>query len=81
MTINITNPEADRLARQLARMEGVSLTEAVAMAVREAIEKRRRQETPLETAARLRAELGIALPERARKPLPRSAYDEMSGED
>ena len=81
MTINITNPEADRLARQLARMEGVSLTEAVAMAVREAIDKRRRQETPLETAARLRAELGIVLPEHARKALPRRVYDEMSGED
>ncbi|MCG6859580.1 MAG: type II toxin-antitoxin system VapB family antitoxin [Salaquimonas sp.] len=80
MTINITNPEVDRLARQFAKMEGVSLTEAVAIAMREAVERRRASETAQQTAARLRAELGIALTPEARKPLPRSFYDEISGE-
>jgi antitoxin VapB len=81
MTINITNREADKLTRKFAKIEGVSLSEAVAIAMREAIERRRRNETPLETAARLRAEFGISLTEKARRPLPRSVFDEMSGED
>jgi antitoxin VapB len=51
------------------------------IAMREALERRRNRETPLETAARLRAEFGIELSEQARNPLPRSVYDELSGED
>ncbi|CDX26411.1 conserved hypothetical protein [Mesorhizobium sp. ORS 3324] len=35
----------------------------------------------METAARLRAEFGVKLSERAREPVPRSVYDELSGED
>jgi antitoxin VapB len=38
------------------------------------------RETPLETAARLRTEFGIELGKQAREPLPRSVYDELSGE-
>jgi len=81
MTINITNMEADKLTRKFAKIEGVSLSKAVTIAMREAIERRRRNETPLETAARLRAEFGVSLAEKARRPLPRSVFDEMSGED
>jgi antitoxin VapB len=80
VTINIANKEADRLTRQFARMAGVGLSEAITIAMREAIERRRGKETPLQTAERLRSELGIELTERARTPLPRSVYDEMSGE-
>jgi antitoxin VapB len=80
MTINITSKEADRLTRRLAEMEGVGITEAVVIAMREALEKRLQQETPQETAARLRKKYGVTLTEQARKPLPRSVYDEMSGE-
>jgi antitoxin VapB len=40
----------------------------------------RAKETPSETAARLRAQMGIELSEQATIPLPRSVYDEMSGE-
>lgn len=81
MTININNKEADSLTRTLARIEGVGITEAIVIAMREALERRRNRETPLETAARLRAEFGIELGEQARRPLPRSVYDELSGED
>lgn len=80
MAINVTNKEADTLTRKLAEMEGVGVTEAIVIAMREALERRRNKETPVETAARLRAEFGIQLSERARKPLPRSVYDELSGE-
>jgi antitoxin VapB len=80
VAINITNREADNLTRQLAKIEGVGLSEAIVIAMREAIARRRSRETPLQTAARIRAELGIELTDRARLPLPRSVYDEMSGE-
>jgi len=49
-------------------------------ALREAIARRRRRETPQQTAARLRAEFGVVLTDRGRQPLPRTVYDEMSGE-
>lgn len=81
MTINITNNEADRLTRTFARLEGVGLTEAITIAMREALARRRSAETPMETAARLRKELGIALDDRSRTPLDRQAYDQLSGED
>lgn len=80
MTINITNRDADKLTRRFAEIEGVGLSEAVVIAMREAIERRRRNETPLETAARLRTEFGISLTQKARKPLLRSVFDEMSGD-
>jgi antitoxin VapB len=80
LTINVTNREADTLTRKLAEMEGVGVTEAIVIAMREALARQRNKETPIETAARLRAEFGIELSEQARKPLPRSVYDELSGE-
>ncbi|MER8983459.1 MULTISPECIES: hypothetical protein [unclassified Mesorhizobium] len=49
--------------------------------MQEALQRRRSRETPLETAARLRAELGIELRGQARNTLPPSVYDELSGED
>jgi antitoxin VapB len=79
MTINITNKDADKLTRTFAQMEGVGLTEAIVIAMTEALARRRNSKSPIETAARLRAEFGIELTEQARKPLPRSAYDELSG--
>lgn len=81
MTINITNREADRLTRKLAQMEGVGVTEAVVIAMREALQRRRSTETALETAARIRAELGIRLNDEMRKPLPRAFWDGLSGEE
>jgi antitoxin VapB len=80
MTINVTNKEADALTRKLAKLEGVGVTEAIVIAVREALERRRNKETPIETAARLRAEFGVELSDQARQPLPRSVYDDLSGE-
>lgn len=79
MTINITNKEADRLTRRLAEIEGVGLTDAVVIAVREALQRRRGD--PMESAERLRAEFGIRSTGEIRKPLPRSVWDEMSGEE
>ncbi|ASY73446.1 protein transcription factor [Sinorhizobium fredii USDA 205] len=77
MPININNPEADALTRKFAEMAGVGITDAIVIAMREAIERRNRAETPLQTAARLRAKHGIEMSDDARKPLPREAFDDM----
>lgn len=78
MALSIKNPEADRLARELAKTTGESLTEAVVRALRE----RLRRERGRLRAPRLRDELR-AIRERCSKlPVldPRSA-DEVLGYD
>lgn len=77
MPINVNNPEADALTRRFAHMAGVSITDAIVIAMKEAIERRRHEETPLQTAARLREQHGVKLDAAARQPLPREAYDEL----
>ncbi len=77
MAINVNNAEADALTRKFAQMTGVGITDAIVIAMREAIERRRGGETPRETAARLRAKHGVVLGEQARAPLPKAAFDEM----
>ena len=42
MTLNIRNPETDRLARALARLTGETKTEAVTRALRDRLERVRR---------------------------------------
>ena len=80
MPINVNNPEADALTRKFARLSGVGITEAIVIAMREAIERRRGDETPRQTAARLRAKHGVTLAEGAKAPLPKAAFDAMWGE-
>lgn len=77
MPINVNNPEADALTRKFAQMTGVGITDAIVIAMREAIERRSRAETPLETAARLRAKHQVVLSDHAHNPLPREAFDAM----
>lgn len=77
MPINVNNPEADALTRRFARLAGVGITEAIVIAMREAIERRRSVETPRETAARLRAKHGVVLTDAARAALPREAFDQL----
>jgi antitoxin VapB len=77
MAININNPEADELTRKFAKLEGVGITEAIVIAMKEAIERRRRTETPLQTADRLRRKHGVSLNDTARRPLPKSAFDDL----
>lgn len=76
MPLHIRNPEADKLARQLGRIDGASITDAVIVALRETIRNRLRNETPSETARRLLAEHGLAFTP-GHKPVPRSVYHDM----
>ena len=48
MPINVNNPEADALTRKFAVMAGVGITDAIIIAMKEAITRRRTAETPLE---------------------------------
>jgi antitoxin VapB len=77
MPINITNETADELTRKFARLAKVSLTDAIVIAMREAIERRQNAETPMETAAKLRAKHSINITDEVRKPLPKAVFDEM----
>jgi antitoxin VapB len=81
MPINVNNPEADALTRKFAQMAGVSITEAIVIAMKEAIAHRRNAETPQQTAARLRDKYGVTLSAQAKIPLPREAFDEMWSND
>jgi antitoxin VapB len=77
MAINVNNPEADALTRQFAQMAGVGITDAIVIAMREAINRRSRNETPLETAARLRAKYEVVPGKKTNRPLPRHVFDAM----
>jgi len=79
--LNVNNPEADALTRKFARMAGVGITDAIVIAMKEAIARRREAESPLETAARIRAKYGIVLTDQVRKPLPKRVFDEIWGDD
>ena len=90
MALSIKTEEADRLARELSRLTGESMTEAVTKSLRERLEreKKTRPKRPTkkeraEEIRRIKAWLA-----RTRKnydlsrPLPTKAdYDEMWGED
>lgn len=43
MTITLKSEDADRLARELARVMGESITEAITIAVRERLDRERRR--------------------------------------
>ena len=55
MGMNIKNPETKRLARELAKLTGESMTAAVTVALSERLERIRCQEKPGDLAAKLRA--------------------------
>lgn len=77
MPINVTNEQADQLTRKFAKLANLSITDAIVIAMREAIDRRLNAETPAQTAARLRAKHNITLSSQAQKPLPQQAFDEM----
>jgi antitoxin VapB len=84
VTLSIRNPEADLLAKRLARLDDTSITEAVIVALREALAARMKNETPQETARKILARRGLAFVE-GRRPVPPEAYHELDhdllGED
>lgn len=77
MVLNIRNPRADALARELAELEGTSITEAVVTALDKAVREKRDRKSALEVAAEVRARHGIKLTDEMRKPTPQEVWDEI----
>lgn len=78
MALSIKNPEAERLARKLARLTGESLTKAVTEALRERI----RRKTGRDDQKTLEADLRRIQEEFQRLPvLDRRTPDEILGYD
>ena len=80
MAIHITNRRAEELTREFARMEDVPLSEAVAIAMQEAIAPRGAAEMPRDLVRRILKKHGIVPSLTASQPLPREIYDEMGGD-
>ncbi len=80
MALNITSRKADELTRKFAQMEGVSLSEAVTIAMQEAIDRRRHSETIQDTVNRVLKKHGIVPSPTAHQPLPRQVFDDMWGD-
>lgn len=79
MPISIKNPEADRLARELAEATGETITETVVRALRERLRRVRGRSRPIPLREELRAirERCAALPVLdARTPDEIIGYDE-----
>jgi antitoxin VapB len=77
MGLNIRNPEADQLARRLAALEGSAITDAVILALREAIERRLHDEDPRDTARRILASHRIIPSPTAHVPVSEEAWREL----
>jgi len=76
MTLNISSEEAQALAKELAQIDGTTITQAVVTALRETIGKRSQQETPGETASRILAKHGLSFKQTRPVP-PASAYHDL----
>ncbi|MDB5578211.1 MAG: Rv0623 family protein transcription factor [Bradyrhizobium sp.] len=77
--LNIKNGEAHRLAEELARIAGESMTAAVTLALRERLARERRRRRSDQVAARL-MEIGsryAALPDTGRSPDEILGYDDL----
>ncbi|WP_395516468.1 type II toxin-antitoxin system VapB family antitoxin [Pseudorhizobium flavum] len=79
MTLNIRNKQADALARELAELDGTTITDAVVNALRETIASRLKNESPRETARRVLARRGLAFKPN-RHPVPAEAFHELDHE-
>jgi len=83
MALSIKTEKADRLARDLVRLTGETMTEAVTVALEERLERKRaeRRETPEAFIARVQAftakmREGMTDP----RPVTKAEYDEAWGE-
>ncbi|MGH6774421.1 type II toxin-antitoxin system VapB family antitoxin [Brucella tritici] len=76
MPLHIRNQEADRLARELARMDHTTVTNAVISALREAIRNRMLEESPQDTAQRILKKRGLSF-QPNRKPVPPETYSDL----
>jgi antitoxin VapB len=81
MALSIKTEEADRLARELARLTGESLTEAVTTALRERRDRERaKYRTPEQKIADVSAFLDSIRGQYDTRPVTKEEWDEASGD-
>jgi len=76
MSLNIKNPEADQLAHELAEMTGQTVTAAVTEALRERIERLRREKRREGLSERLLA-IGADCASRLKEPFKSGNIDDL----
>ena len=77
MVLNIRNPRADALARELAELQGTSITEAVVTALDQAVRERRKRKSSREIIDEILKEKGIVRTSDAREPVAQEVWDEI----
>lgn len=81
MSLNIKNPEAHKLATEIAQLTGVSLTEAVTTALRERLERVKSREADqklMDDMAKIAHDIASRLsPEAKALDIDELLYDEM----
>ena len=81
MALSIKTEEADRLARELSHLTGETMTEAVTIAMRERLERlRREQEAEGDYVARMKAFVHANLPLYDRRPVTKAEWDAACGD-
>lgn len=89
MALSIKTEEADRLARELSRLTGESMTEAVTRSLKERLDREKKTRPKKRTTAEVAEEVKRmnAFLQKARKgmdfskPVTKADYDAMWGED
>lgn len=81
MALSIKTEEADRLARELSRLTGETMTEAITTAMRERIERLHAEQDDEDSyAARIDAFVRERMHNYDRRPVTRAEWDEASGD-
>ena len=83
MAMNIKNPEAERLAREVAQLNGETITTAIVIALKERLERQQREARRvgrMEWLKRISAETAAIMNDgRTSKELMDELYDDETG--
>ena len=81
MALSIKTEEADRLARELSRLTGETMTDAITQAMRERLERlRAEQEAQRDYVSRMRAFVRARAGRYDRRPVTKQEWDEAVGD-
>ena len=81
MALSIKTEEADRLARELSRLTGETMTDAITQAMRERLERlRAEQEAQRDYVSRMKAFVRARAGRYDRRPVTKQEWDEAVGD-
>lgn len=81
MAFHIRNPETDRLARQVARLKGTGLTEAVHTALENELAREQQRPSAVEIAMEFVKRFQAERDPAKALPVDKAFYDSLSGDD